>query len=167
MLWYAHYKDLIKTKSPPYSKEFQTFRSEMISQSVPLICNVNNFSLKWKHLKWFCMLYSMVCYDELESMRLYVCYDMQFKCYGVRFQCSAMSIECYAICYGVCGKRCVSWLYIKSYIKGFKWITIIQDFCYGSQCLLKFQIFFFMLQHHVVPIVYMGFLLLNWFLAVF
>lgn len=68
---------------------------------------------------------------------------MQFKCYGVRFQCSAMSIECYAICYGVCGKRCLSWLYIKSYIKGFKWITIIQDFCYGSQCFLKFKICFY------------------------
>lgn len=54
------------------------------------------------------MLYAMVCYDELESVRLYVCYDMQFKCYGVRFQWYAMSIECYAICYGVCGKRCVS-----------------------------------------------------------
>lgn len=54
----------------------------------------------------------------------------------------ALNVMLYAMVYVVKD----AWAdYIKSYIniKGFKWITIIQDFCYGSQCLLKFKMCFY------------------------
>lgn len=92
-------------------------------------------------------MYAMVCSSNAMVWDSMLCYV------------AALNVMLYAIVYVVkdvwadCTSEAIN-------IKGFKLFTIIQDLCYGSQCFLKFKIFFYATSPIIHPIVY-GFPFIN------
>lgn len=99
----------IWTNTPLYTGEFQTFRNKMIrSQSLPVVCNVNIYSLKKSiqngvKIRLNAMLL-YICFGTIGQMRIHdiLYYSMIFRCFGMIFQCSGMIFQGYARYLNVC-----------------------------------------------------------------